>query len=95
MNDIYKTSLDVRKQSVSEFDPVEFLIKRKKESEEIPSKIEFENEDVKELEKFCKNHGIIGLNFKNMNPRVILSMLKKNMGIREDLVENKRELLKG
>ena len=49
--------------------------------------------DVIELEEFCKNHGILGVNFGRMSPKSTLRMLKSRMGIRESPSE--KILLKG
>jgi hypothetical protein len=36
------------------------------------------------LEEFCKSHGILGVNFKNMNPKAVLNMLKNKIGVKEE-----------
>jgi hypothetical protein len=46
--------------------------------------MEYNSEDVKELEKFCNEHGILGVNFGKMNPRAALNMLKGKMGVRNE-----------
>jgi hypothetical protein len=51
----------------------------KTQDEEIPE-IQYNEEDVKELEKFCRNHGIAGFNCGNMNPKAALEILKKRVG---------------
>ena len=69
--------------NVPEFDPYKLLLKRKQHQEEpisIPN-IQYNESDVKELEEFCQKYGILGVNFKNMNPKSILNMLKSKMGI--------------
>jgi hypothetical protein len=69
--------------NVPEFDPYKLLLKRKQHQEDptsIPN-IQYNQDDVKELEQFCQKHGILGVNFKNMNPKSILNMLKSKMGI--------------
>lgn len=77
--------------NVPEFDPYQLLLKRKKQHEnpieEIPV-VSFDEEDVKELEEFCKTHGILGINFKNMNPKSVLRMLKNKMGILEETTKS-------
>jgi len=77
--------------NVPEFDPYQLLLKRKKQDEnpieEIPV-VSFDEEDVKELEEFCKTHGILGINFKNMNPKSVLRMLKNKMGILEETTKS-------
>jgi len=49
-----------------------------------PATMEYNPEDVKELEKFCNEHGILGVNFGKMNPRAALNMLKGKMGVRNE-----------
>ena len=54
----------------------------------------YNKEDVDELESFCKKHGIVGCNFKNMDPKAALRLLKAKVGFREDVI-TKKTLLKG
>lgn len=49
-----------------------------------PATMEYNSEDVKELEKFCNEHGILGVNFGKMNPRAALNMLKGKIGVRNE-----------
>lgn len=44
-------------------------------------KLVFDKNDEKELEDFCKKHGIMGVDFGNKNPKQILEMLKRHMGL--------------
>lgn len=37
---------------------------------------QYSQEEMLELEAFCKQRGIIGVNFSGMNPRTVLNMLK-------------------
>lgn len=37
--------------------------------------------DIKTLEEFCMEHGIVGFNCGNMNPKAALEILKRKMGI--------------
>lgn len=69
--------------NIPEFDPYQLLLKRKQQQDDptFISKIEYNPGDIQELEMFCKKHGILGVNFKNMSPRAILNMLKSKMGI--------------
>lgn len=69
--------------NVPEFDPYKLLLKRKQQEDDptFISKIEHNHEDIKELEEFCNKYGILGINFKNMNPKTILNMLKSKMGV--------------
>ena len=79
-----------------DFDPNKPLIKKKQQYEnpigEIPV-ISFDECDVKELEEFCKSHGILGINFKNMNPKTVLNMLKNKMGVKEE--KSNKSILNG
>jgi hypothetical protein len=83
-----------------DFDPYSMLVKRKNQSEnpqEIPV-MEYSEEDVMELESFCRKHGILGFNFGRMNPKSALRMLKSKMGIsiEDNVTSNKsKTLLKG
>lgn len=77
--------------NIPEFDPYKLLLKRKQQQDDptyIPN-IEHNPEDVKELEEFCKKYGILGVNFKNMNPKAILNMLKSKMGVIDTESTNK------
>ncbi len=64
------------------FDPYKILLQRKqnKENPSISPTISFDVDDVKELEEFCKSNGILGMNFKNMNPKAVLDLLKNKKG---------------
>jgi hypothetical protein len=78
-------------QNLSGFDPVELLLKRKKqrddlENGELPEVEPYKDEDVKSLEDFCKKHGIGGFNFGRMNPKAALAMLKGQMGMSTDVI---------
>ena len=64
----------------------------KKKSEE-PAISDYDENDVKALEKFCNEHGILGVNFGRMNPRAALNMLRGRMGYVEK--KNSREILRG
>jgi len=60
----------------------------KKRTEE-PAISDYNEDDVKELQKFCNEHGILGVNFGRMNPRAALNMLRGKMGIRNESVSKK------
>ena len=64
----------------------------KKRSEE-PAISDYDENDVQALEKFCNEHGILGVNFGRMNPRAALNMLRGRMGYVEK--KNSREILRG
>jgi hypothetical protein len=84
---------------VPDFDPIALMTKRKQQqddSENVPI-INYNDEDINELELFCRKHGIIGFNCGRMHPKTALRMLKIKMGIpfqEKQIVENK-SLLKG
>jgi len=90
----------------NEFDPHKIMV-QKKESESNPDanpqpKLSHKEKDIKTLEDFCKQHGIIGFNCGLMSPVAALAILKAKMGIvdPESLeqrygIENKKSLLKG
>lgn len=86
--------------NVSDFDPYKLLLKRKQQQDDpllIP-KVQYNESDVKELEEFCTKHGILGINFKNMNPKAILNMLKSKMGVidTESVINNSnKKILNG
>jgi hypothetical protein len=67
------------------------LLKKRSEESAIS---DYNEDDVKELQKFCNEHGILGVNFGRMNPKAALNMLKGKMGIRNEPVL-KRGLING
>ena len=81
-------------------DPIfQSLVRRKKQGEDtiLPPIQQFAQEDINELELFCRKYGILGFNCGNMHPRAALRMLKMRMGVpieEKPIVENK-SLLKG
>jgi len=47
------------------FDPYQMLLRRKQQQEEDPQSfpvIQYDKNDIKELEEFCKQYNIIGFN---------------------------------
>lgn len=84
---------------VPDFDPVALMAKRKQQqdnTDNIPV-VNYSENDINELESFCRKHGIIGFNCGRMHPKTALRMLKMKMGIPHEekpIVENK-SLLKG
>lgn len=54
---------------------------------------EYSEEEMQELQDFCRQRGIIGVNFNGMNPSTVLKMLKARMGITEQT--SKRGILNG
>ena len=81
--------------SVSGFDPYQVMLKRKNANDQtedgyINTPVEqYDPNDIRELETFCANHGIIGFNFGRMNPKTALRMLKSKMGVVETQSHNK------
>ena len=65
------------------FDIYNALVKRKKQGEDttLPPIQEFPQQDIEELESFCRKYGIIGFNCGRMNPKAALRMLKSRMGV--------------
>ena len=81
------------------FDIYNALVKRKKQGEDttLPPIQEFPQQDIEELESFCRKYGIIGFNCGRMNPKAALRMLKSRMGvpIEEATPAKIKSLLKG
>jgi len=81
-------------------DPIfQNLVRRKQQGEDtnLPHIQEFPQQDINELESFCRKYGILGFNCGRMHPKAALRMLKMRMGIPNEekpIVENK-SLLKG
>jgi len=89
-----------QKNKIPDFDPYTMLTKRKEMEDQtgIPDVASYNQEDIEELESFCKKYGILGFNFGRMNPKLALRMLKSRMGIplEDNVSENKiKTLLKG
>jgi hypothetical protein len=85
--------------AVPNFDPVALMMKKKQQQED-PTNfpvVNHDENDINELESFCRKYGIIGFNCGRMSPKAALRMLKMRMGIpneEKQIVENK-SLLKG
>lgn len=77
-------------QSINGFDPYQTMLKRKhsnleSESGYIDHSVEqYDPKDIKALEEFCQQHGILGFNFGKMNPKSALKMLKNKIGFVEE-----------
>ena len=76
------------------------LMMKKKQQQDNPqlqSTMEYNTDDVYELEEFCRKHNIIGFNCGRMNPKSALRMLKSRMGvpIEEATPAKIKSLLKG
>jgi len=74
------------------FDPYKLMADRKKaqDGEFTYQPVQkWPEEDIKKLEDFCKQYGILGFNCGRMPPLVALSMLKQKLGIIDSIVDNK------
>lgn len=76
------------KSNSSGFDPYQTMLSRKKRQEDPftdqePTIKQHDTDDVKALEEFCQQYGILGFNCGTMSPRAALMFLKSKMGVRE------------
>lgn len=55
---------------------------------------EYNEDDMKELQEYCQQRGILGVNFGGRNPKAVLQMLKARMGERNEPIV-KKGLLNG
>jgi hypothetical protein len=83
-----------------EFDPLKAFKKRKQEDEQplgfTPDNvIEYNQDDIRELEEYCKSRGIIGVGFGKMSPKSILNMLKNKNGIPTEGKFSSKQILLG
>jgi hypothetical protein len=67
-------------------DPIHaMMIKRHKQQNNgeisLPPEVKYADDDIKQLEDFCRQHGIFGFNCGSMHPRLALKMLKSKMGV--------------
>lgn len=65
-------------------DPIHaMMVKRrqKQDSGELPPEVKYADDDIKQLEEFCRQYGILGFNCGSMHPKLALRMLKAKMGI--------------
>jgi hypothetical protein len=80
----YNQSAHTVNKKVTGFDPHQLMVRRKQnmgsESNDVVVQ-EYDVNDVRELEEFCHNHGILGFNVGRMSPKSALQMLKNKMGI--------------
>lgn len=76
------------KWTTNSIDPIyKMALNRKNVEHEQPIAPELihSREDIEELENFCRMHGIIGVNFKHSSPKAVLSLLKKKLGIIDNI----------
>lgn len=76
------------KSNDSGFDPYQTMLNRKKRQEDPiadqePVVKHHDNDDIKALEEFCQQYGILGFNCGTMNPKAALMFLKAKMGVRQ------------
>lgn len=76
------------------FDPHAMMVKKHKiETGEVPvdttNKTNYPEEDIKELEDFCKKFNIIGFNFGTMPPKLALARLKAMVGYDDRPLEDR------
>ena len=72
------------------FDPAKAFMDRKRHEDD-PSQlptVEYDPEDIKALEDFCKKNGIVGFSAGKMNPKAALRMLKQQVGSAEDVIKS-------
>lgn len=76
------------------FDPYQMLLKRKQQEENPQSfpVIQYDENDIRELEEFCKQYNILGFNCGKMGPKAALNILRNKLGIITEKVENKKIL---
>ena len=70
---------------INSFDPCDMMIKRRNKQLESEESIEadivnYDVNEIKELEAFCKTHNIIGFNCGKMSPKAALNILKNKLG---------------
>ena len=100
MSDEYRP-LELPSFNINNNDPVwAMMVKRKKQEEtgQLPTPDEYNKREVQELQDFCAKYGILGLDFRGMNPKAVLRMLKNKMGVIESGVPaspTSKTLLKG
>lgn len=73
---------------VSGFDPYQTMVNRRKRQEDPitdqePVVKQHNDSDIKALEEFCQQYGIVGFNCGTMSPKAALMFLKAKMGVRE------------
>lgn len=67
---------------VNGFDPYKVML-NKKNGEEAPLNVsKWPEKDLKALQDFCKENGVVGFNTGRMPPVVALAMLKDQMGLK-------------
>lgn len=81
------------------FDPYQAMLRRKQSNVSddtgyINSEVvQYDPKDIQALEEFCQRYGIVGFNCGKMNPKAALQMLKKRIGVIDEVINNKKILL--
>jgi len=84
-NQVLAKRLAPTQQELPGFDPHALMVKKHKvETGEVPPdptpEVKWPEKDVKALEDFCQQHGIMGYNCGRMHPIAALAMLKQQLG---------------
>lgn len=91
-NQVIVKKIDDIKQN-NKFDPYKMMVQKKRindgEIENITPKQMWPEKDVKVLEDFCKQYGIIGFSCGHMSPIAALAMLKQKLGIADGPLEER------
>lgn len=69
-----------------DFDPYQTMLNKniQIQNDSCENFIQYNAEDIMELENFCKQHGILGINFGTCDPKATLKMLKSKIGYRSN-----------
>lgn len=77
-------------------DQLDRLLRRRVAAHREPEVDQFDREASEELARYCRSHGIMGVNLGHMNPRAALQFLKNQIGDTSPMLkESKRGLLNG
>ena len=75
------------------FNPFEMMLKRKHAEESGEHEvIQYDPEDIAELEEFCQQHGVMGFSCGKMSPKAALAMLKGQMGMVDDVIKSRESM---
>lgn len=67
--------------SKTAIDPYQMMLNRKRKEGEDPAVQHWPEDDIKKLEEFCRQHGIVGFNCGTMSPLAALALLKQKLGV--------------
>jgi len=103
MSDLQSSGESIRKSgftATNGFDPYQVMLKRRQratDDDTINYKdievVQYDSEDVRALEEFCKQYNILGFNCGKMGPKAALNMLKNKLGVITEKIDNKKILL--